>query len=219
MTDNALAIPLTVTATCDGPSPLTASGATLLMVTGAPAPTQPGQTVELWQGTDFNSVDRVSVNPVDGSCWAMDRDPSQRQVFVYHFAADGTQVWRGAVDGHGWLAVNPADGSCWVATNPSGSNQIELIHLAQDGSHLLQGAYTHTVWSSWPMLVVNPADESCWVTSCAPCMGGETVHVAADGTVLQRQPSLGRAFAINPADGSYWIVNGSQVVHLSGRWP
>ncbi len=194
-------IPLTATATCDGASPLTASGSTLLTMLRAQNVYQPGEVVEeLPAAGSFSGPWFVSVNPTDGSCWVADWGNKQ----VVHLAADGTELWRGgSFTSLSQLAVNPADGSCWVTDRIAQAKQIVLAHLAPNGAELWRGVVlTRTCDVGLPTLSVNPDDGSCWLTACG---GSPTVHVAQDGTELGRVPyGGGLSIAVNPADGSVW---------------
>ncbi len=206
------AVALTVTATCDGPSPVTGTGATLLTVV-RPQGAASASAVNVWQGMDFSSPGSVSVNPVDGSCWVADWGSEQ----VIHLAADGTEVWRsGHLNGLSQAVVSPADGSCWILVKPS-TTTAEIIHLARDGSELWRGVTFNSHASV--RLNVNPVDGSAWAAASIPCNGSEMVHIAADGRVLLRQSTIGPGLVVNPVDGSLWIgdCKKGQEVHLSSE--
>ncbi len=200
-------IVLTMTVTCDGSSPLFASGAASVLVL-CPGPLHTAGTVATrWESEAFSSPQSVSVNTADGSCWVADTGLRQ----VVHLSADGTELWRGRnFSAPGWVSVNSADGSCWVADRGDASSG-RLVHLASDGTELWQG----TGGLVRPDIVsVNPADGSCWASGCC---SDQVVHLAADGTVLlqRRVSSSSPVVAVNPADGSCWVLQYTSVLHLA----
>jgi hypothetical protein len=67
---------------------------------------------------------------------------------------------------------------------------------------------------SQPLAVsVNPTDGSCWVADQA---GGQTVHLAADGTELGRRDVAAICLSTNPTDGSCWLGTAwGEVIHLT----
>jgi hypothetical protein len=149
----------------------------------------------------------LGVDPSNGSCWIAlvtpgDEVPDE----VRHFAADGTELWRGEFSGTRDVAVDPRDGSCWVVDDPFVSGVAgALVHVAADGEELWRGepveipGHLHDV-------AVSPTDGSCWVGT-----GGyenELVHLAADGTELWRTAVLARYVSVNPVDGSVWASSG-----------
>ncbi len=105
---------------------------------------------ELLRVSGFENIYSISVNSRDGSCWVID---SRLDAFLVHLAEDGTELWRGVVEGHE-VVVNPADGSCWL-NNTDGL----ILHLAEDGTELWRTSSFGTDWS----VTVNPTDGSVWV--------------------------------------------------------
>jgi len=203
-----LAVMLTVSATCDGPSPATDSDSITLIVRSEGAEV----FVEGWR-SEFGYAHAVSaVDPSDGSCWAATGGS------VMHVAADGTVLSQ--TDGFsypGSIAVYLTDKSCWVADRAAG----EVVHLAADGTQLwCSGAFAQP-WS----VCVNPDDGSCWVADRGIySMGydlGQIVHLAPDGSELWRGGGFDApsSISVDPTDGSVWVVDvrygSGSVVHVA----
>ncbi len=211
-------IPLTVTATCDGPTPVTASAATQIMMLRAQNLYQPGVEVEeLASDTGFSEADSVAANPTDGSCWVADLGAQQ----LIHLAANGSELWRSDRFAYlSRLALNTADGSVWASAK-SGKD-IVLVHLASDGTELFRGVVltrTCNVGGA-PDLAVNPADGSVWVGTGCGSSSPVTLHLNQDGQQLSSLPYRGYAIAVSPTDGSVWISDAcsnhsSGLIHLS----
>jgi len=147
----------------------------------------------------------VSVNPTDGSCWVTDWDTDD----VIHFAADGTQLWRGtSFFNPECVAVNPNDGSCWVADFDNG----HVVHLAATGAELWRGM---DFWGP-DSVAVDPNDGSCWIGDWG---SDEIIHVSSLGAILWRGGDfLGpESVAVNTSDRSVWVADcyNDQTVHLA----
>ncbi len=148
----------------------------------------------------------LCVDPRDGSCWVAIVVPGDAPGEVRHFAADGTELWRGEFSGARHVAVDPTDGSCWVVDDAFVSGVAgALVHLAADGEELWRGepvgipGHLHDV-------AVSPTDGSCWVGTDG--YENELVHLAADGTELWRTVVLARYVSVDSVDGSVWASSG-----------
>jgi hypothetical protein len=155
----------------------------------------------------------VSVNPTDGSCWAVDPVSAE----VVHLGPDGTELWRGG----GFLTVpsvtvSPADGSCWVwATDRSTSPATnQLVHLGANGTELWRTAVLDCCLR---YLAVNPRDGSCWLKYEAESPWDTFVHLSAEHAELGRGGGdfeTNLELSVNPADGSVWAAS-LGAIHLA----
>jgi hypothetical protein len=128
---------------------------------------------------------------------------------VFHFAADGTELWQGAsFYGPQCVAVNKTDNSVWVTDVDLG----EVIHLAANGSELWRGAPT----PSPEFVAVNPTDGTVWVSDWVM---DKVLHLTPGGAVLWQGSNFygPECVSVNPTDGSVWVADNwnMQVVHLS----
>ncbi len=208
-TNGTLSIPLTATVTCDGTTPLTASGATLLMVRGLEM-YQPGEEVELSTAQEFPAA----IDPVDGSWWVINtytgHCPHDWVSTVEHLAADGTLLGAsGDISGSVTLSLNPADGSCWIAASKCDINPSEgvVVHLASDCTDLFR-----TSKYDCPMNVsVNPADGSCWISEFTNSGydGSRVIHLGSDGHELSAKDGFRHVMSVsvNPSTGDCWAAD------------
>jgi sugar lactone lactonase YvrE len=140
-----------------------------------------------------------SVNPQDGSVWAVDRDGLVRLSPTGEVLAR-----RGApVENMHSLTVSPYDGTWWV------SDGFSLTHLSADGAVLSQ-YLPYDGWLSEP--VIDPADGSLWwVCNDTTTETGPRAfvrHLGRDGILLWTV-----AYPVNMAgptlapDGSAWVAS------------
>ena len=111
----------------------------------------------------------VNADPDDGSCWVAEG------ATVGHFAADGTEVWRGgAFSGPLSVSANPSDHSCWVAD--TGNNQIAHITAAYE----IWRSDGYPTFSS-PRAVSADPDSAPWGGSCwvADTGNNQIAHISA----------------------------------------
>ncbi|MCP4000570.1 MAG: PKD domain-containing protein [Gammaproteobacteria bacterium] len=121
----------------------------------------------------FNDPYSVSVNPVDGSCWAADFYNNQ----VVKLSETNTiELFRlSGFNSPRYVSTNPTDGSCWVAD----TNNNEVVHLSSKGVEL-----SRTVGFNLPYSVsVNSYDGSCWV---ADRSNNQAVKVVMSGSEILR---------------------------------
>jgi len=112
------------------------------------------------------------------------------------------EVWRSPFGQFSGLAVNPADGSVWTALG-------DAVYHYSAGHALLSKT------EGWlPRSVgTNPGDGSCWVVDyvrLVPTPGQAVLlHLAADGTVVQRVEGLvsPRVASLTAPDGSIWVAH------------
>jgi len=184
----------------------------------------------LSQTDGFWNPECVAADPLDGTCWVADTGNNE----VVHLDEDGVEIVRlGGFNRPRAVCVNQADRTCWVAD----TENDEVVHLAADGAELLRiGCYEHPSDPAVELcfvkpesVSVNPTDGSCWVADTA---NDQVVHLAEDGTQLLRigcyedpavTPPVERCLngpgsvAVNPGDGSCWVVDtgGNYLVHLA----
>jgi len=148
---------------------------------------------ELSRTEDLGWCASLSVNPVDGSCWAED---SGRLV---HLGADGAVLWEGGSDLYPVRAVSVsrADGSCWVA------GDYAVWHLSADGTVL----WREEEDTARPTSVsVNSRDGSCWFGHLHE---RQVLHVAPDGGELWSGTGFAYpvSLSVAPGDGSCWVAD------------
>ena len=207
-----LAIPLTVTATCAGPSPLTASGVTLVTVMQSSNSYGSGTTQKLSEDDNVQYPEALSVDVADGSCWVTDPVAGQ----VIHLAANGTEMWRGRLGSSALLAADPADSSFWALYSPPLTSVTILAHVAGDGSIMWGGSLADSGGSaSESVLAVNPADGSTW-SWFENDPATPLTHRTEDGTELPLNTSYSVPYslALNPSDGSCWTILESGLTHI-----
>jgi len=79
----------------------------------------------MWLRDQLVDAGEIAVDPTDGSAWVVDL-ATQGSFFregsaVLHYAADGTELWRGATFNLPQaIAVSPSDGSVWISNWRSG---------------------------------------------------------------------------------------------------
>ncbi len=192
---------LFLSATCDGPQPLTVHRSFVLTV-------QPKGALR-WQGDDFFQISALAVNPTDGSCWVIDQPMAK----VIHLSSQGEQLWRSpgynTYAAPNSLSVNPTDGSCWVSDSYHG----QLVHLSATGTELFRGGGLTRPSS----VSVNPADGSCWA---ADSSGNCIVHVTAAGATIGSPIggfSQPQSVAVDSSNGTCWVADTghNQVAHLA----
>jgi hypothetical protein len=147
---------------------------------------------------------RVAADPTDGSCWALDRDDSERQTKLRHVNKEGTlraDLKPGFFPSS--VSVNASDGSCWVSYR-LWETQPGAVHLAPNGDFL---TFLPNFGSA--AVAANPTDGSLWGDG-----NMSLVHVSADGTQLASVATQTGvvSVSVNPTDGSCWAAaNGSPI--------
>jgi len=152
------------------------------------------------------NVAGMAVNPVDGTCWALDSREAYQHLL--HLDVDGTVLWSGPFatpvnvsdESPYRLACDTEDGSVWVAGVATG----DAVHVSAAGvelsrTHLAEGVRT----VSW-----DPRDRTCWVGTQSDTLE----HLGTDGSVLSSVASGGRV--LNPLTGTFWPARAR-----SGIWP
>ncbi len=171
---------------------------------GAPVCASAGIVEEAWR-SPFGTPRGLSVNPVDGSCWAA---AGSR---VLHIGSDGTVLSQTTdLSSVKSVSVNPRDGSCWAADWA----RRQVVHLGPDGSEWWRGGQ----FGDWgPRAVsVSPSDGACWV---ADTLGRGVIRLASTGeeTVAGVRVGLPPTVTADPQDGSCWTLDYSdgKLVHLA----
>jgi DNA-binding beta-propeller fold protein YncE len=177
---------------------------------------------ELWRGDEFARPEDVSANSTDGSCWVADPGADQ----IVHLDEHGSELLRvGNVSLPWCVSVNPADASGWViewGSRNSMDFSSELVHYRADGEEIWRGGNLGTPW--W--VSVDPSDGSCWVTDAGvydsgsdQYVGGALVHLAADGTELDRidEVAVPWYLSVDASDGSCWVSDFGvrELVHVA----
>ncbi len=139
--------------------------------------------------TDGFAATGLSVDPSDGSCWVADRVADT----VAHLAQDGTPIWIGdGFPGATSVSVDTSDGSCWVGFAAT------VALLAKDGTELwrAKGGY---------YVAADSARGACWVLDAnnAPVLLSKSGQELTNGGYTSCNDGL----ALNPADGSCWLVD------------
>jgi hypothetical protein len=168
-----------------------------------------------------DSVGGPSVDPSDGSCWlslSYEEDPWTWRTEVLHLSQHDWRIARVEMPGRvESLSVVQADHSCWLLEAERSREDwmwySDVVHLADNGEELARVSWSPSRYeSSLDLWASDPVDGSCWVS------GGdedEIVLLAADGAELWRRAGVyWSALSVNPSDGSAWVIDGSDVVHL-----
>ncbi len=178
----------------------------------------------------------LSYEPVHPNYWGY----FYRNSALVRYAADGSESWRGETletlsgdpavswghDKEPALSVNGADGTFWVVYPNLGNRTLGInypqlvIRHAHDGTELAR----YTVTSPGEHLdvaevVAAAPDGSCWIAICYFTPAEDMrylVHIASDGTELQRWYELTpghllnyvHGLVVNPTDGSVWLSCG-----------
>ncbi len=180
---------------------------------------------ELWRQRELWWPESVSVNSADGSCWVADSWAHQ----IIHLNEQGSELLRvGDASSPICVSVNPTDGSAWVIDQHSHGAGVlsfgasELVHYGADGEELWRGGDLEAAYC----VSVDSSDGSCWVSDLGvwdsvseEYVGGAVVHVAADGTEIQRVTEVAAPFflSVNSNDGSCWVGDSEadDLVHLA----
>jgi len=159
-----------------------------------------------------------AVDSADDSVWAMTTLQPEPPVevpqgLIYHFAADGTQLWEGQVDSTSLsaLAVDTADRSVVVAAqyiHPGalGSTQ-RIIRFSSTGEVLSQ---TEPPLYAIGAVAVRPSDGSIYGLGYSDSLDGPVVFRMSDaGEVLWAVSNIAEpeGMAFDAADGSVWVTN------------
>lgn len=156
-------------------------------------------------GVNLESIDDVGISPVDGSVWVA--DSGQRRLLK--FTKDGKKIaQKGSIGVPEQVGIG-YDGACWV----NNIEQGRIFKIAADGRAILakiSGLDTPFEFS------LSPVDKTCWATTRS-----ELIQISPDGKKILKRlggfKNLAGISAVNPEDGSFWMVDslGAEIVKVS----
>jgi hypothetical protein len=143
------------------------------------------------------------VDPTDGSCWGVG-------FWVFHLAADGSELSRTDYGVYARLSLDTADHSLWLIDMYGG----EVVHRAADGTELARRSGLCGYYGYDADLVADPVHGSCWLMSWlaspydGPMQRTTLTYLDGDGSTRWQRAAPGppEAVAVNPRDNSCYVV-------------